>query len=84
MLDVGRPMTLTIRENRLLVNDRPLTPPELEVVETRLKEHGYDLAGVSEFSVLLAAVNILELRRVIDRIPRVYRPAPATAGDLFL
>lgn len=81
VLDLGdEPYTLTIRGDQMLVHDRNLTAAELAVVEERLAFHGYSVRDVIEFSVLLAAVNILEIKRSFARrIPAVYTPAPVAA-----
>jgi hypothetical protein len=68
-------LTLTVRNDVLMQMDRVLSPPEVARVAERLAEYGYTVADIAEFSVLLVAVNVLEMRRLLEHIPRVYTPA---------
>lgn len=82
LLDLDGGLEVSIRYGRLYLNERELSEQERRRVLERLAVHGYTLEDVTEYSVLLVAFNVLELRGMAARIPTTYTPR-ATAATLF-
>lgn len=81
LLDLDGGLEVAIRYGKLYLNERELSTVERERVLGRLAVRGYTLEEVVEFSVLLVAFNVLELREMATRIPTTY--APRALARLF-